>query len=594
MIVAAERHHPADAESREHQPIHVLVDRRWQPQGRWAEPEALVVEEEQGPREPEPRAHQRRIGHRPAVVEDRVVREVLLVDPAFGDGDVFRKEGGRRAERLPVRIAEEELIDVGEQVIDPAVVVVHVQLGYPVREVVLRPCHGVAGLVRQREVVQDVERDRIHPVTRNHVVGELIPDEAARRVRAGGERVEDANQLSVLREGLRKVPLTLGQRRHRRGRLRGAVFPQPFVGGHEERPRVLDRPAQHAAELAAAKITQRLAGPVREEVVGVERRVAEELVGAAVEIVGARLVDHVQHAAEAAAILRRVVRAEDLEFLDRVHRREHRDAGEPVDGGERRRHAVDDGVHHRRARAVHRVAHRVVVVADGACDPRREEDQRVDVARIQRQLENPAVVDELANRAAAGFEQRRRGADFNGIGQVADLQREVDDGRAVELHHDVRARGAPEPLQARFDAILTRRQRQRGVPSLEVGDDRLLTVGRLIRNRDSGTWNHGTARVFDQPDDGAGGRLGDEDGRANEQTSDNQGPNHAHGSSSRIGRIISAEIRRQGNKSANFRCPTRSRLIRCGVRAFVPIPNESGNQEQVSRCKGARNNGPRH
>ena len=405
MVVAAERHHAADAEAREHLAIDVLIDRHRQPKARRLEPEPLVVEEEQRAREAEARVHLRRVRECPAVVDHRVVREVLLVDAAFRDGEVFREELRRRAEGLAVGVADERPRLLGEVVVDARVDVVDVQFGGAGREIVLRPGHGIPGLIGQRIVVQHLSRHRIHAIGRNHVVRERIANEAAaRRVRPRRERIEDANQLAVLRERLREVAVALRERRHRRGHFRRAVLAQPFVRGHEEGFPTSDRAARDAAELAALKVAERRACLLREVVVLVERGVPEELVGAAVEVVRARLVDDVEDAAQTAAVFRRVVRAHHLELLDGVDRGEHRDAGEAVDRRERRRHAVDDGIHHRRPRAVHAVAHRVVVVADRAGDPRRQEDERVDVAGVERQLLDAPVVDEFADGARCGLQ----------------------------------------------------------------------------------------------------------------------------------------------------------------------------------------------
>ena len=528
VIVAAERHHAGDAEAREHLPIDVVVDRRRQPEARRLEAQALVVEDEQRPGKAEPRVEHRGVRHRAVVVGDEVVGAILFVDAPLGDGDVGGEEDGRRAERLAIRIAHEHLLLVRQLVIDPAVDVVDVQLGVAGREIVLRAGHGIPGLVRQREVIEHVARDGIDQVRRDPVALELVTNESAGRVRPRRERIEDANQLAVLREGLGEVPLALRQRRHGGRRLRLPLFAQALERRHEEGAAPLDRPARDAAELAALVIAERRSRTLREIVVRIERRVAEELVGAAVELVGAGLVDDVQDAAEAAAVLGGIVRAEHLELLDRVDRGEHRDAREPVDGGEGGRHPVDHRIHHRRPRAVDAVAHRVVVVADRAGHARRQEDQRIDVAGVQRQLEDAAVVDELADRAAARLEQRGVGPDFDFVGEIADFEGEVDDHRRVDLDGDGACRAA-EALQARVDAILAGGQGQRRVAALDVRHDRVLLAGLLIGDGDVGARDTCAAHVFERPGDGAGERLCEEDRRADDEHDTECSPNQAHG-----------------------------------------------------------------
>ena len=302
--------------------------------------------------------------------------EVLFVDATLGDGDVRGEEGRGRAVRRPVRVAHENLLLVGQVSIDPDVEIVDVEIRQPRLEVVLRARHRIARLIGQRKVLKHLECDRIHPARGNDVASERVADEARpSRIRSCGERVEDANQLAVLREGLRKISLTLRERRDRRGHVRLAPLAQPFEGAHEKHAAASNRSAGDAAELAAFEIAERLAGALREEVVGIQRRVPEELVRASMKVVRARFVDDVQDAAEAAAVLGRIIRAEHLELLDGIHGGKHGNAGEPVDGRERRRDAVDHRVHHRRSRAVHGVTQRVVVVADRSGHPRRQEDQ---------------------------------------------------------------------------------------------------------------------------------------------------------------------------------------------------------------------------
>ena len=79
-----------------------------------------------------------------------------------------------------------------------------------------------------------------------------------------------------------------------------------LVVAEEERLVLEHRAAEGAAELVLLEVRLGAAGAVVEEVVGVEGVVAEELEGAAVELVGARLDLQVDDAAERAAELRRV------------------------------------------------------------------------------------------------------------------------------------------------------------------------------------------------------------------------------------------------------------------------------------------------
>ena len=76
--------------------------------------------------------------------------------------------------------------------------------------------------------------------------------------------------------------------------------PRALVIGEEERPVPDQRPAQRAAELVALVLWRGLIGR-REEVVSIERAVAEELVSRAVELVAAGACDHADLSARVSA-----------------------------------------------------------------------------------------------------------------------------------------------------------------------------------------------------------------------------------------------------------------------------------------------------
>ena len=100
----------------------------------------------------------------------------------------------------------------------------------------------------------------------------------------------------------------------------GMRLPLAVVGEEEERLVLLDGTAQRAAELVDAEGRAGRIG--RRDLVGVgvrvERLVAEELEGRAVEVVGARLGHHVDHRSARAPVFGGVGVAVDLELLHRV------------------------------------------------------------------------------------------------------------------------------------------------------------------------------------------------------------------------------------------------------------------------------------
>ena len=152
----------------------------------------------------------------------------------------------------------------------------------------------------------------------------------------------------------------------------------------------------------------------REEVARVEGVVAQELVEAAVERVAARLRDHAGGGAAGAAVLRRRALREDAELGDRVDRQLQRVAAV---------HAVHV------LRAVDEVD---VLLGPHAVD-------RVGLALTQRS----------AGRGDAGGERRDAGLQQPELGEVAAVERQVDDLAAGD--------DAAERVARRVDELRTRR-----------------------------------------------------------------------------------------------------------------------------------------
>ena len=126
--------------------------------------------------------------------------------------------------------------------------------------------------------------------------------------------------------------------RHHGVQVDPLALPQAFVGGEEERAVAADRAAIGAAELVALERV-RIRRVELEKVARVERVVAEEFVGLAAELIGARARDEVDDRARDVAVLRAERRVVDLEFLDARDRRRKADRSERQVV---RRHAVDD------------------------------------------------------------------------------------------------------------------------------------------------------------------------------------------------------------------------------------------------------------
>ena len=159
-----------------------------------------------------------------------------------------------------------------------------------------------AGLVRQRHEREDGGRVRVDPPLRNRIVGE----------RQTGERVLD---------GRGEDAGAIVGRRHARQARDAARDPRPLVVGKEERLALHDGPAKISAVLILIVGRLGRVRPNRKEVAGVERIVAEVFVRGAVEIVGAGLGGDADRRTRRAPVLGRIRARDDLEFLNRIHRR---------------------------------------------------------------------------------------------------------------------------------------------------------------------------------------------------------------------------------------------------------------------------------
>src|ERR1700684_3272336 len=98
-------------------------------------------------------------------------------------------------------------------------------------------------------------------------------------------------------------------------------FRKALVGAEEEGAVVKDGSADGSAELILLEVGARITGELREEIVGVEDVVADELPRRAVEVVGAGFADEVDVSAGAATVGCVEVGGLYAEFFDGVGRR---------------------------------------------------------------------------------------------------------------------------------------------------------------------------------------------------------------------------------------------------------------------------------
>src|SRR5215471_2900106 len=87
-----------------------------------------------------------------------------------------------------------------------------------------------------------------------------------------------------------------------------------------------------------------------------------------------------------------------------------------------------------------------------------EEDQFGGIAAIERQLQNPLVIDDIAYSGTAGFDESRVGLDFHFIGDLSDLKNGIHCWSRSNLQRDSGLYISPEAGQSRFDRIRSDRQ----------------------------------------------------------------------------------------------------------------------------------------
>ncbi len=268
--------------------------------------------------------------------------------------------------------------------------------------------------------------------------------------------------------------------------------PRALIGAEEEEAIPHDRPAERPAELVPVEpVVQPLA--VRsdrgERGPGVEAAVAEELEGVPVQAVGARLHDRIDRRGRVHAVVRGQAARRDAELLQRVRER-------------KRQVGVVVGV------VVHRTVKGVPdAAAEAAGDGNRdalgdpelgdpagvdgragERDEVGDLAPLQRQLDDPFLLDDLADAGAAHVNQRRGRFHRHGLLEVADGERRVERRRRADLQHDAGLDVGAEALQRHFEPIGADRhvRHQPGAGLVGDGGTRERGIGLRRRHGDAG------------------------------------------------------------------------------------------------------------
>ncbi len=264
----------------------------------------------------------------------------------------------------------------------------------------------------------------------------------------------------------------------------------------EERLVAHDRPALPKTPLVDAHVVLRLAVDFVEVVIRVEALVAEVLVGAAGEPVGAGARHEVDGRAAVAPDFGAADRRGHGHRFDRVLARPHR-RKEPIGilvEGVVVAHAVERDIQERFRQAVdRRPAH-----AAGRVDAHHEGDGVQGIAGRGRNHGDLLDVHRCRDRRCQRVDQLGAGAaDRDGFLQRADTQRRVDGGRHAHLHPDAVGGGGLEAGQRHGDGVDARRQRRNRIGAAVVGDRFGSRAGVGAGRDDDRAWQHAAAFILD-------------------------------------------------------------------------------------------------
>ena len=322
---------------------------------------------------------------------------------------------------------------------------------------------------------------------------------------AGGVRSGHRPQVA------RKIPGLQRRRRHRSAIHAGRNLPPPDVVGKEEGPVLEDRAAQRGAEFVAdQRCRDELALPVHEKRVALEQApglhgaVAVKLVQDPVKLVRPRLGDDVDLPAGALAELGGVIVDLDLELLNGRNGRRERDPRVPLVG-------VGDPVELEGVLLRPRSPDRDAAAASRAwlsgVDPGDQQRQLHETLAVQRQLVDLLVVDDGAQRGALGVEQLLGPGHLHLLGNLAQLQPEVQTGALVHLDAKLPGGVPPESGHLDGDVVTAGTQPRQAVVAGLVGDGVAGKARDAVADRDPGALNGRPAGVGHGPGNGSGAGL---------------------------------------------------------------------------------------
>ena len=446
-----------------------------------------------------------------------LVEEELVPEPrdAEGIGQRLSHDARARGEqavggqvvagRIPgnVGAADRDRIDVvaarervaGEQLILRRQVGVDASAGLVV---IVVADHGLAvdgrRDVAERIEVDDIARHRIDRGRRNLVIGNrhAACGKIYQRHRHAGE-----------------VALPFLRRRHRRGGRQPLTVAEALVVAEEERAVRAQRSARGRAELM---LVQRL-DFAREEVARVERVVAHELVGAAVQLVAPAARHHARRCAGGAAVFGRGALRQDAELGDRIDRDLQRIAAVHAVHVLRAVHQVDVLL---RPHAVDGVGLALPQRSTGGRHPGGErrhaglqQPELREVAAVQRQVDELASGHDAPQGVRRGVDDLRAAADRDGLLDRRQLQLHVQPHRLADGYDNGLAHGRAEARGGDGHAVGADRQQRQAIETVCPGR-RLAAQTRFALLGGDRRGNGTAGAIVDRTLDGAGRVLGED------------------------------------------------------------------------------------
>ncbi len=347
---------------------------------------------------------------------------------------------------------------------------------------------------RRRDVAERVER---HDVARHRVDGPWRQLVAGERHAAGGdvdERRREAGEIAG----------TLLRRRHGRRRRDPLLVEEALVVGEHERAIGAERTADRAAGLM---LVERL-DVAREEVAGVERVVAHEVVEAAVVLIAARTRHDAGRRAAGAAVLGRRALRQDPELGDGVDRHFQRVAAVHAVHVLHAVHEVDVllGPH-----AVDGVGLPLPQRAAGGGDAERQrrdaglqQAELREVAAVQRQVLQLAAGDHAAERVGGRVDQLRAAADRDRFLQCRQLEPHRDAHRLAHRDLDRLLEHRRELRRPRGDAVGADGEQRQPEVAVTAGDRLAREAGLEMARGHAGAGDGARRLVGDGTFDGAG------------------------------------------------------------------------------------------